>query len=448
MARTDKYGLPRDLGDGLILRWATPEDAEKIAQFNLAMHSDDPNEPEMGLYYWVHDLMRGDHPTTKASDFTVVVDTNHEDRIISSLNLISQTWTYDGIPFGVGRPELVSTLPEYRRRGLVRQQMEIIHALSADRGELVTGITGIPWYYRQFGYEMALTLGGSRQLFWVRPGNNEKVPDEIYRVRPATEEDIPVLDELYQAHLAKCPVVRPRDAALWYYEMFDVHNESFWSIKPRLIETADGQVIGYFTSSVWGTAFGIREFGVLPGHSWRASARFVVRLLKQEAEALNESRPQEKQLTNITFNLGENHPVYDALGPDLEKQTRPYTWYIRVPDIPAFLRHITPALERRLAASVVAGHTGTLRLNLYRSRFTLMWEKGRLIEVGEGYEYRRLEEGDAAFPDQTFLQLLFGHRDIDELVQAFTDLYTDNSEAYVLLRALFPRQPSRVIPMG
>jgi hypothetical protein len=36
------------------------------------------------------------------------------------MNLISQIWAYEGIPFGVGRPELVGTLPEYRNRGLVR----------------------------------------------------------------------------------------------------------------------------------------------------------------------------------------------------------------------------------------------------------------------------------------------------------------------------------------
>lgn len=444
----DTYGLPRDLGDGLILRWATPDDAEKVARFNLAMHSDDPDEPEMGLYYWVLDLMRGDHPTTCARDFTVVVDSHSDDRIISSLNLISQTWMFDGIPFGVGRQELVSTLPEYRRRGLVRRQMEIIHALRADRGELVTAITGIPWYYRQFGYEMAVNLGGSRHFFWVRPGNDEAVEQEMYHTRSATVEDIPVLDRIYQAHLGNSPIIRPREEPHWYYEMFVIHPESFWSIKPRLIETSDGHVVGYFTMDVWKTAIAVREFGVLPGHSWRAIGRFVTRQLKLEADALNLTRPPEKQLTNITFNLGEDHSLYHALGPDLEKQIPPYSWYVRVPNIPAFLRHIAPALERRLDNSVLAGHSGTIKINLYRSRFTLVWENGRLIEVGDSYTYRQLEEGDATFPELTFLQLLFGYRSIDELIHSYSDLYTDNNEARVLLHALFPKRPSRVIPMG
>jgi hypothetical protein len=104
--------------------------------------------------------MRGDHPTTSASDFTVVVDENADGKIASTMNLISQTWVYDGpsggIPFALGRPELVATDEAYRRRGLVRMQFEAIHAKSAARGEMVQAITGIPWYYRQFGYEMCV----------------------------------------------------------------------------------------------------------------------------------------------------------------------------------------------------------------------------------------------------------------------------------------------------
>jgi predicted acetyltransferase len=446
MTTMNDYGLPRDLGDGLTLRWATPDDAEAIANFNVAMQSDDPAEPETGLYYWVHDLMRGDHPTTKAGDFTVVVDA--DGRVVSSLCTISQTWTYDGIPFGVGRPELVATLPEYRRRGLVRLQMAIIHEVSAQRGELVTAITGIPWYYRQFGYEMTLNLGGSRLLFWARPGNDKKVESEAYHLRPATEEDIPVLSELYRAHLGQSPIIRPRDETLWRYEMFTIHPESMWSLKPHLVETVDGRVVAYVTWQPLKTAFGVREFGVLPGHSWRAVGHFVSRYLRQEAAILNATRPPDRQLSHISFILGEDHPIYEAFDRDIEKQVPAYSWYVRVPDVPAFLRHIAPALERRLAGSVLAGHTGELKLNFYRSRLVMHWDMGRLVDVVDGYEYDRLEDGDASFPEFTFLHLLFGHRSIDDLILAFTDVFTANNEARVLLRALFPQRGSRTHPLS
>ncbi|MEJ2748219.1 MAG: GNAT family N-acetyltransferase [Anaerolineae bacterium] len=174
MMKVDEFGLPKMLGDNLLLRWGKPEDAEELGQFNVRIHSDNPENPETFLAHWTRDLMNGRHPTTKADDFTVVVDQN-TGKIVSSLCLIGQTWAYDGLEFTVGRPELVGTDAAYRRRGLVRAQMEVIHAKSATHGHTVQAITGIPWYYRQFGYEMGLDLGGSRQFFWYRKGNDKPV---------------------------------------------------------------------------------------------------------------------------------------------------------------------------------------------------------------------------------------------------------------------------------
>ncbi len=72
--------------------------------------------------------------------------------IVSATNLLAQVWDYEGIAFGVGRPEIVATEPDYRNRGLVRAIFELIHARSAAQGQLAQAITASPYYYRQFGY--------------------------------------------------------------------------------------------------------------------------------------------------------------------------------------------------------------------------------------------------------------------------------------------------------
>ena len=97
----------------------------------------------------------------------------------------------------MGRPELVGTLPEFRNRGLVRIQFEEIHKWSAEHGEMVQAITGIPFYYRQFGYEMALDLdgrrfGGEAQLPKLKEGETEP-----YLIRAAQESDLPFIEKLY-----------------------------------------------------------------------------------------------------------------------------------------------------------------------------------------------------------------------------------------------------------
>ncbi len=62
----------------------------------------------------------------------------------------------------------------------------------------------------------------------------------------------------------------------------------------------------------------------------------------------------------------------------------------------------------------------------------------------EGWKPDRIEEGDAAFPDLTFLQLLFGYRSLEELQHAFADCSTNAEHARALLPILFPRKVSNV----
>lgn len=436
--------LPIELNDGLTLRWGRAEDAEALAEFNVRIHSDDPANPDRFLGYWTRDLLSGKHPTTGPQDFTVVVDEAAGGKIVSSLCLISQTWLYEDVPFGCGRVELVGTDQAYRRRGLVARQFEVIHALSGSKGEMVQGITGIPWYYRQFGYEMALDLHGSALFSWSQPGNDEKVEQEMYRWRAAAETDIPLLQQLYPYHGQKFLINRQRTEALWQYEMNDPHTDSPFRRCFYMIENKAGQPVAYAEFNNWREKFILRELGVIPGHSWRAVTLFVTRALKAEVARLNANR--EQAITSIIFDFGPDHPTYDVLGDQLQRPWRPYAWYIRVADIPGFLRHIGPVLERRLAASFMAGHSGTLRLNLYRQQFVLTFNNGQLTEIVP-FTPDGFNDGDARFPDLTFLQLLFGRCSLADLRHMFADCYANN-EATVLIDILFPQRHSQPVALG
>jgi predicted acetyltransferase len=209
----------RDLGDGLILRRSTPAEAEPLADFCGRIHSDDgPEKPDSHIAAWARDLIARPHPTFHADDFTVIAEAS-TGRIVSALNMIPQTWMYEGISFGVGRPELVGTLPEYRNRGLVRIQFEEIHKWSSERGDLVQAITGIPYYYRLFGYEMTLDLGSRRFGY---EGNVPKLKEdepEPYHIRRATQIDLPFVAQVYQQASARYEVICQRTPEIWKYEL-------------------------------------------------------------------------------------------------------------------------------------------------------------------------------------------------------------------------------------
>jgi hypothetical protein len=445
--------LLQSLPDGLVLRTATPADASALADFNARVHSDDgEDKPDEAVRVWTYDLLTRPHPTLTPADFLVVEDTRTGD-IASTTMWIPQTWAYGGVPFGVGRPELVATAPAYRRRGLVRRQMEVLHRWSLARGHLVQAITGIPNYYRQFGYEMALSLDSGRSGFAPQVPRLPEGAAELYRVRPAAEADLAFVARVYDQTVAQRDLVSVvRDPALWQYELAGRSPASLegWSL--FILETAAGEPAGYLTHlrKVWPGSAGVRivllAYELAPGHSWLAATPSVIRYLWQTGEAY--AAQQGLSLQRFAFGLGEQHPVYDAFPETLPVARGAYAWYLRVPDLPGFVRHVAPVLERRLAQSVAAGHSAELKLNFYQGGLRLVLERGRLAAVEPWQAPDTNEMGSAGFPALTFLQLLFGYRSLDELRHAYADCYANGDINHALLNALFPKQASNLWPVA
>ncbi len=436
--------LSQDLGNGLLLRQATAADAEALVAFHGEMHRDPKVEgPDEGIAASTRDMMSGRHPTFRAGDFTLVEDLR-TGAIVSSMCLIAQTWTYGDVEFGVGRPELVGTHPDYRRRGLVRAQFKTIHQWSTERGESLQAITGIPWYYRQFGYEMALTLGGGRMGYGFHVPKLKDGETEPYNVRLATRSDLPFIAEAYERGCQRSLMSCVRDEVLWQYELTGRSEKSIDRRLLCIVETLAGKPVGFLahTTALWRGRTTATAYELEAGNSWLAVSPTVIRYLWARGQEYAE-RDEGQRLTTFSFHLGTEHPVYEAMDTQLPNTAKPYAWYLRVPDLAGFIQQVAPVLERRLASSVLAGHSGVLEISRYRDGLLLWLEQGKLVGV-DPWQPTGAEDGGAGFPELTFLQLLFGYRSLEELKYAFADCWTLNDEARALLEALFPKEPSNV----
>ncbi|MHB9032825.1 MAG: GNAT family N-acetyltransferase [Anaerolineae bacterium] len=433
----------RDLGDGLVLRKATLADADALAQFDGCIHRNENQPLNPGIVALVNDMAGRPHPTMAVGDFTIVEDVRCK-RIVSSLCLINQTWTYAGIPFGVGRPELVGTDPDYRNRGLIRAQFEEIHRWSAERGQVLQGITGIPYYYRQFGYEYALPLGGGRTgaVFEV-PALKAGI-SEPFRMRPAKIEDVPFLQDVYNLGCKRSLVSCVRDEQVWRYDIEGRSEKSFSREQVVVVETADGQPVGALAHAphVEHGGLAIHSLEVSEGVSWLEVAPSILRYLKWYGEK-DIAAKGNGVYNHYGFWLGTEHPFFNAAGRLLPNHVPDYGWYIRVPDVPGFLKLITPALEQRLAASNACGYTGDIQLSFYRSGLCLGFAKGKLNI--RSWTPTTRDWGSARFPNLTFLQLLLGYRALAELQYAFPDCNGGNDETQLVLNTLFPRQYSAIL---
>src|SRR5437764_1547300 len=190
----------RELGDCLIFRWSTAHDIDDIAYLASSVFRQKADAPfNVQMANLMRELLSGNHPVTGAQDVSVVEDTKREEHALVCMTFLwRQQWAYEGIPFAIGRTEIVATDTGYRNRGLVRAIFELIHARSEAEGHLAQGITGIPYFYRQFGYEYALDLDVSRVTHCALIPPVKEGVSEACSLRNAMLEDLPLITSLYE----------------------------------------------------------------------------------------------------------------------------------------------------------------------------------------------------------------------------------------------------------
>ncbi|NJO82728.1 MAG: GNAT family N-acetyltransferase [Blastochloris sp.] len=209
--------LPQELADGLRLRHATAADTEALVAFNRNIHSEEDSIA-------VREMLDPAHPRMRPQDFLLVENPQADNRIVSSACLIPETWAYDGIPFEIGMPEFVGTDPSYRQRGLMRTIMDALHQHSDEQGCVAQIIHGVPWFYRRFGYEYALTFWAAYGLpaAQVPPVGEE---GEVVRIHQATADDAALIRSLH-AH-TKAVVATDLREDEWRYRLADTSAGSY-----------------------------------------------------------------------------------------------------------------------------------------------------------------------------------------------------------------------------
>jgi GNAT superfamily N-acetyltransferase len=441
-----------ELGGGLLQRWSTPEDTENIAQLCGIVFRDKEDEPlNVRMMESVKRHMSGDFPLMGPGDYALIEDTGKKGNpLVACTCLWRLVWEYEGIAFGVGQPEFVATHPDYRNRGLIRKLFEMVHARSEAEGHLVQAITGILYFYRQFGYEYALELEGRRVTYLsFIPKAQESTP-EPYSLREATPEDIPLLMELYNRQRSGSTIWNILPERYWHYQIQEVKDPTVVGKQMcvRMIVDNEGTVQGYLMVATkrWGKSLDVYALNIAAGVSWQAMVSPLLRVLQVYGMQVPAVSPDIPPFHEISFLFGSSHPLYEALGESLAPYYEaPYAWYVRVPDVLAFVRHIAPALEKRLTNSAAAFYTGEFTLDFFRGGIHLVFDKGHITHIEPWMAPVYKNTADASCPALVFLQLLFGYRSLDELRYAFPDVRVESSDAALILNALFPKKYSWVM---
>jgi len=403
------------LDDNLILRAATFEDADKVVELNRLVHGDPkPGEPDVAVGHWTRDLFNGVNPAIGPSDFTVVEDTSNGE-IVSTICLMEQVWNIGGIDTLMGMPEIVGTHPNYRNRGLVRKQFDLMHKWSVARGHLFNTIMGIPEYYKLFGYEYALDAwGGSATtpalLDSVCSGKDEKPP---FTARDAEEADIQFIADTYQTVRDRAFVTVNRDVAAIERELFSVHEKNPMHWKCRILLRDDTPVGFYmFGSENMYKTIRVDMLEIAASANWLDATTSMLVDVRGMTERFH---PEGKErCEKIEFEFGPNHPAFKMFDMPFGAPKRKYQWYVRVEDVAKLISHLKPLFEQRLADSEFRGWSGDLKISFYKNAIEMKFDQGKLVSA-ENIGFIERSEASAHYPGLTFLKALFGQHSFSYL---------------------------------
>jgi GNAT superfamily N-acetyltransferase len=411
----------------MILRTVRDErDTQRYAAFHLnteGLFGDTPRAQREAWSLTCYNLLHY-HPDISNDDFVLVED-ERTGEVVSTICLIPWHCRYEEIPLEVAMLENVATHPDYRRRGLMRAQVKRFHQMVSARRYDLSIVWGIPYFYRQFGYAYAIDLHGSDTIpAWAIPDAAEGEVSP-YALRQASLDDVPVLSDLYREEMAAVQIHDARELDYWPFLLE-------WLNYPLLVvvDRRDGRIVGYVCVDEQPETGGTKVVeSAIPSQD---VAMFILRWLKAEhGGKVDLGWPQTGTLVQVARTLG---------GAPLPS----YQWFVRITDLANLLMKIGPVLERRIAASAVAGATADLSVNFFREAFVLKLRRGKLLEVDSvGFmDYSvGVGGGDFCIPLEAFVRLILGYQELDELRGAWPDIVV-KPESRLLVDVLFPRMTS------
>jgi predicted N-acetyltransferase YhbS len=386
-----------EMTGGLILRTAAERDLDQIGAL-LASRGEEADAEDLRLV--------AADPDEGLDAVMVVAD---GDRVVSTATLLRETVVVGGVTVPAGQVEMVATDPAYEGKGLVRALMDEAHRRSADRGDLLQVMIGIPFFYRQFGYSYAMPI----PLPWMLRTAPEADPH--IAVRAARPADIAAMSALQTSAQANADVRMPHSAGCWRWLVQR-------SGSAQLVAERDGTVIAtarqtppdddVVLGEVAGSADGVTALAAAAGRHGEAAV--VV----------------ERPAAGLDATLEEI-----AEPPDSPDRIREW-FYARVGSLGPLLDHLRPVLVERFRSAGVGGRHEVL-LSSWRSHVRFTIDEDSMSEVASGGpEQAPVSKGGSGVPPDALAPLLLGPFGAAGLEVRHADVLLGRQRE--LMEALFP----------
>ena len=370
------------------------------------------------------------HPYVDAKNILYVEDITNG-KIVSTIMLIEWNLNFCGIKLKSAEMAIVSTLPEYRKQGLISKLNERFSEILFEDNYSISMIQGIPYYYRQYNYHYAIPLeiNLSLELYKI-----EEYKNDNYKIRLAYNKDIKKLMELYNDEVKSYDINAIRDEKTWKY-LLNESNLTSLASEFYLICDKNNKIISYFKILKQGFFEGL----ILSECSNMSAEEIKFALSFCKELSLERKKPY------IRVNIARKNVLFQyaiAIG---AKEVWSYAWQIKIVSKLNLLNKMIPVFEERINNSIYKNLTTIINLNFYKETISITFENGKIVDISEIFGCDT--NPDIMIPPDLFVPIITGYRSIDKLKEFHHDLFVNDLSSFNrkdLLNVLFPQLDSYI----
>lgn len=360
------------------------------------------------------------HPEMSNEDFFMVKKGNE---VAAGLILLPQKWVIDGVEVKVAEMGCVGTRPEHRRKRLQWILNDQFDSYARENGFDLCVLAGIPYFYRQFGYQYAVDLDIATQIECKKIPKNDS---NLMRRKPL-EADISQMDKILRKTQEEYFVKSIRTPEIW--RMQEETGTYGGDVFKSTVLGREGELVGYYRYVIddKNSTLYVRELGYIG-----ASVEEVASSFRRHAE--------EKGLAKIKTAVAHIDPISVYLRKLGATVNRAYAWQIKPLDLFGLMDKMRPAFEKRIVESQFKGLTKVLRFNFFKFAVKMEIENGAIKNMEKYYNEEKRTLG---FNPYAFIQLITGYRSWKELTKAYPDFWVRENLGD-LIDVMFPTGPGYI----
>jgi hypothetical protein len=347
-----KKGYSRKLDDRFSIHIADDRDEEidAIIKFNNQLH----NEKETVDY--IRSLLL-EYPR-KNEIYWLYIKDNKTRTIVSSLCLSPMEWQIEDIEILVCEMEFVGTLESYRGKGFIKTLNDLYENVMEQKGYLLSVIRGIPYFYRNLGYEFVSSLDERISISAFKIPNNV----DTIMIRKSNSDDLPFIESKYSEFHKKFSLFCKFNEECFTFKYL---NDSFTSeIRETYILEERGVAKNYFSL---GWTYDKKYYEIIcPDLSNREIA-----VMLQYVKKLGMYRDNNE----IIISVNKHTSLFKYIRFLGGKTVSEYGWQVKIPNIKRYFTFTRRIIESRLKNTEFKNLTQSISISNYKETFKLEFYK-------------------------------------------------------------------------